>query len=69
MKAKRESSFSPVTVILENQEEVNAMYALFNHSKVTRAVEISDSSYEHVKPFIDSDGLSAWSALNSAIKK
>ena len=45
MKAFREEpkqEFIPVHLILETQEEVDKLFALFNHNSITKAMRIRD---------------------------
>lgn len=51
MKASQtKESFTPVCLMLETQAEVDAIYALLNHSVICDAVELGDS-FEALCPF------------------
>ena len=49
MKVLREQAFQDVTIILESQEEVDSVYALFNHSKIVEAVPVLAEAYKKLQ--------------------
>lgn len=53
MKAHQEKKpkFIPVALILESQEEVDGVYALFNHAAINQAAGLSLDSYKSLEPF------------------
>jgi hypothetical protein len=51
MKAHREGDkFRPVVITLESQAEVDALYAMLNHTVVSDDTALSDA-HEEVEPF------------------
>lgn len=46
MKALRDESFRPVTLILETQAEVDGVFALFDHAKICRAAGLEEVTYK-----------------------
>jgi len=43
MKARLDdSSFKPVTLVLESQAEVDAIYAILNHISISKAIGLGD---------------------------
>lgn len=46
MKATQETSFKPIILILETQKEVDAIYTLLNHVKLSKAVGLNGDEYK-----------------------
>lgn len=55
MKASREETFRPVTIILETQEEVDGIYALMDDARLSRAAGIPSSCSSGLADFINED--------------
>lgn len=53
MKAHREEKFTPVTLVLESQAEVDALFSLINHNSLTKAVGLTVTDYEALEPFVN----------------
>lgn len=73
MKAERVApAFIPVTVTLESQAEVDALYALLNHAHVSAAVGLhhSGQQWEAVQPFCNKTNCVVLHAeLNKILKR
>jgi len=50
MKATQQKKFFPVTVILETQEEVDKVYALLDHAKLNKALDLK-GCYSVLTPY------------------
>ncbi len=61
MKASREETFRPVTLILETQEEVDALFSFLNNNKLTSSVGLDYESYEALEPFANYQAVDALS--------
>ena len=71
MKAERaepKQEFVPVIVMLESQEEVDALYALINHSTITGALPILDKWWRKLVGFAGKDRDYLWEKLNDKIR-
>ena len=56
MKATRNKpipAFEPVTLILETQEEVDAIYAVLNHVSFSQCIGIGDADQSILTPYAD----------------
>lgn len=63
MKATREPTpFQPVHLILETQEEVDALYAVFNQTIITNAIKPLDDGHSALAKF-KSDRTAHWDAI------
>lgn len=52
MKAHREPpKFTPVTLVLETQEEVDAIYALLNDYRITKCLPFPHKAFALLEPF------------------
>jgi hypothetical protein len=71
MKAHREEivpSFKPVTLILESQEEVDGLYAFFNHG-ISDVVGFGDDSFKVLKPFRSDKGEDMHEEIQAYIRR
>lgn len=64
MKVERKNNFEPVLLILETQEEVNKVFALFNHSIIIDALQIPDW-WEELEHFSTDNYSKHFKALNT----
>lgn len=56
MKAEKYTpTFIPVTLTLESQGEVDAIFSLLNHPRITNAVNLTTSAYKVLQPFVSSE--------------
>lgn len=56
MKACREDTyFKPVTLTLESQAEVDAIYTVLNHTQLCEALELGEGDFEWLEPFKSND--------------
>jgi len=73
MKATRNpppAKFVPVTLVLETQAEVDAIFSVLNHCTVCLAIGTDNNEWETLRPFIDRDHAEKLhDALNALIKK
>lgn len=52
MYVESKKSFAPITIVLENQEEIDAVYSLFNHRALIETLSpILDGWQEKLQPF------------------
>lgn len=71
MKATRntpEPKFEPVILTLETQAEVDAIYAVINHSSISDAIGLGDCEIGILKPFRSMRAAVLHGALNNLIK-
>jgi len=72
MKVKIGKVFSPVVVTLETQDEVDALFSIFNHRILTNALESLGLDYDIWKHFDGLQSLKAdrfHDAINEAMKR
>jgi len=69
MKATQSSEpvFKPVTITLETQEEVNALYAFLVHSVLSDAVGLRDQ-YKDLAPYRTQEYDAYFKTINALIK-
>jgi hypothetical protein len=46
MKIESKESFNPITIVLESQEEVDEMFAVFNHVSISNSLKELQSFYK-----------------------
>jgi hypothetical protein len=54
MKADRKNTppvFKPVTLLLESQAEVDAIFSFLNHTDLVSAVDLPEDAFESLEPF------------------
>lgn len=68
MKAHRTPEFTPVTLTLETQAEVDGIFALLNHD-LSNSVGIHYDDYQCLKPFASHHANKLHSALCAYISK
>lgn len=57
MKAHRDPvPFTPVTLTLETQEEVDAIYAALRHNQITTPLNLSSRLHIELEPYISNRG-------------
>lgn len=69
MKAHRENTFIPVTLILETQAEVDGIFALMNHTNVSAAAGLPEDAYEALQPFKRGNYVTLHENLDKLINK
>ena len=71
MKAERQNPFVPVVLTLESQEEVDSVFVLFNHTRITKVLPGLVGAREALSPFVpNEDGyLDKHCALCKIIKR
>ena len=45
--------FTPVSLVLESQHEVDAFYAFLNHPRMTRATGLPSTDYKALQPYVN----------------
>ena len=53
MKIQTQKEFQPITVVLETQQEVDALFAVVNHCGIQKSVGFKDSDYALLAPYVN----------------
>lgn len=70
MKAASLHTFAPVVLTLENQQEVDALYALLNHNGLTNAAGLDPDAFKVLKPFASGMALETnWNGITAWLSK
>jgi len=69
MRIEKNEMFEPIKVVLETQEEVNALFALMNHTSITEAIPVLKGWWERLKQFKTQDYEKIHNFLNKNVIK
>lgn len=53
MKIQTQKEFQPITVVLETQQEVDALFALVNHCGIQKTVGFGEKDYSLLSPYVN----------------
>lgn len=60
--------FEPVTLVLESQQEIDAIFNYLNHFKFLAVNKLPQNTYEALKPFRSHRCDEMWKALDALLK-
>jgi len=63
-----ESGFKPVQITLETQEEVNELFAVLNHTAISRVLQKRNKNWYHLWSFLHESKITEYGALHMELQ-